>query len=549
MDSKWGNPIVLALAGVGLFLSSPKKVVKEAVKRPSMDDAGERQILEITEYLRWMKDNPDLMQKESGGQRYDAKGLEAALKSMRDTLKKAQEWRDEWAKENPSADPLPPLEYQTWDEYMEEWSEDNVKDKDGNVVALKPTSGGPFNTLFDWSGTMKNSTGHAMTVLKQRFPSGKQYSDQEAYDTIRGIYQEEETINAPRNEGGLDGMRLEDMGLELWNEQKTYAGRNLMKNKGVGMGYDIDAAIRFMDAFFIINTWKGFKMERKAVKDINNWIVQHRKSSFCRYKGNFNWKNADWKKVAESLATGDADGFLPIALGNAEAVYAPKKYDTTWKTDLLIRLRPDVGHLARKGRVIMGGVQVKPISFFAMRDKVFTQRWKHDIVGGKAYHWQRINTHPTQQFDMNYRDTWFVHKGKMEKVEKVDGREVVSYHSPENHFYVQNLVYDGERFLNLDSVMKRIQWNIPDYTTQKEYEEKVNEIRDRISSLPKEERKPAFRALMEELFTIDEKEWTDKVVIQSIKAMEGHIKWKELDITDWRNQQIVEHTPYYRPLS
>mgnify|MGYP003151876393 CR=1 FL=1 len=548
MDSKWGGAIVATLAGLGVWLSTrPKTLVKEAVKRPTMDDVGERQILEITEYLRWMKANPDLMQTQTGQTRYGDAGLDAALESMEDTLKKAQNWRNKWGKNNPNAEPLPPLEYKTWEEYMEEWSDDNYVDSQGNVI-LVPTSAGPFNTLFDWSGTMKNSTGHAMTVLKQRFPSGTEtWKDEKAYEKIREIYQEDETINAPRKEGGLEGMRLQDMGLELWNEQKTYAGRNLMKNKGVGLGYDIDAAIRFMDAFFIINTWKGFKMERTAKKEINDWFRQHRKDPFHRYKGNFEWRNADWKKGDESYATGDATGYLPIELGNAEAVYAPKNYDTTWKTDLLIRLRTDIGDLGRKGRVIMGGIQVKPLSFFAMRDKVFKQQVKHDILGGKAYHWKRMNIHPTQNYDIKYPKNWFAHKGKMEKVEKVEYGNVVGYHTPENHFYVQNLVYQDEGFLNLDSVMERIQWNIPDYTTQREYREKVNEIRDKVSQLPIDERKDEFKRLMREVFEKDEKEWTDKVVAQSKLAHQGKISWDKLNISDWRNQKNVIHTPFYRP--
>ena len=52
MDSKWGGAIVATLAGLGVWLSTrPKTLVKEAVKRPTMDDVGERQILEITSTL------------------------------------------------------------------------------------------------------------------------------------------------------------------------------------------------------------------------------------------------------------------------------------------------------------------------------------------------------------------------------------------------------------------------------------------------------------------------------------------------------------------
>ena len=552
MDSKWGGAILATLAGLGAWLyTRPKTLVKEAVKRPTMDDVGERQILEITEYLRWMKENPDLMQTQTGQTRYDDKGLEAALKSMEDTLKKAQNWRNEWEENNPTQEPLPPLEYKSWDEYMEKWSDDNVKDGEGNVVALTPTSAGPFNTLFDWSGTMKNSTGHAMTVLKQRFPKGTEdWDNEDAYEEIRKIYQEDETINAPRKEGGLEGMRLEDMGLELWNEQKTYAGRNLMKNKGVGLGYDIDAAIRFMDAFFIINTWKGFKMERKAKRDINEWFREHKNDPFHRYKGNFEWRNADWRRVRESLATGDATEHLPFQLGLGEAIYAPKKYDTTWKTDLLIRLRPEIGPLARKGKVIMGGIQVKPLSFFLMGDKVHQQAWKHAILGGRVHHWKRNNFHPTQQVyggaKHTYPKTWYV--SNMESVEKIEYSKKEGFHAPENHFYVQNLVYQNERFLNLDSVMQRIQWNIPDYTTQREYREKVTEIRDKVSELPTDKRKDEFNRLMQEVFEKNEKEWTDEVIAQSKLAHEGKISWDKVNVSDWRNQQRnVLHTPFYRP--
>ena len=95
--------------------------------------------------------------------------------------------------------------------------------------------------------------------------------------------------------------------------------------------------------------------------------------------------------------------------------------------------------------------------------------------------------------------------------------------------------------------MERIQWNIPDYTTQREYREKVNEIRDKVSQLPIDERKDEFKRLMREVFEKDEKEWTDKVVAQSKLAHQGKISWDKLNISDWRNQKNVLHTPFYRP--
>ena len=61
MDSKWGGVIVATLAGLGVWLSTrPKTLVKEAVKRPTMDDVGklalkkeerEKEIRENNQYL------------------------------------------------------------------------------------------------------------------------------------------------------------------------------------------------------------------------------------------------------------------------------------------------------------------------------------------------------------------------------------------------------------------------------------------------------------------------------------------------------------------
>ena len=96
--------------------------------------------------------------------------------------------------------------------------------------------------------------------------------------------------------------------------------------------------------------------------------------------------------------------------------------------------------------------------------------------------------------------------------------------------------------------MQRIQWNIPDYTTQREYREKVTEIRDKVSELPTDKRKDEFNRLMQEVFEKNEKEWTDEVIAQSKLAHEGKISWDKVNVSDWRNQQRnVLHTPFYRP--
>ena len=293
--------VAIAAATFGLMFVSKgqKRILKaEKKKRPPTEDLIERKILEVVEYLEWVAEK--IATDPQYQKRYEQQNVQNALKGMKKVKLEADKFRDQWNKENPD-NKVGPLEYADKDTYIEHFG------KKG-----KMSSGGPFNYIFDTSGQFKNSTAKAMTVLKQHFPHTDSVPDADAIETIKKLYENPEIINKPVKDGGLGGMTLDGMGLELWNEQSSYKSRNLLKNKAKDfkydkpLGFDIDTCREWMGMLYIENTYKGFKQEKKALKDINRFLTDGDYDPFIRFVGNFDdlekwkgvhhkeWDNAGW---------------------------------------------------------------------------------------------------------------------------------------------------------------------------------------------------------------------------------------------------------------
>ena len=118
-------------------------------------------------------------------------------------------------------------------------------------------------------------------------------------------------------------------------------------------------------------------------------------------------------------------------------------------------------------------------------------------------------------------------------------------------FYVQNLVYDDmggtDEWLNWDSVMQRLAWNIPDPIHESEFEEKLDEIWS-ISPHNREDKKAKIDDALRNFFHNDEQEWTEEV-IRKIKEEDAKPlkdkNWSKVGVQDWTHQRIPG-TPQYR---
>jgi len=519
MDSKVGAVIavVAGILGISWLRKDKPELVKEAEakSRPPMDDVVERKILEMSELLSYLE--------QSGGDRYDKKGVQNAKNYIVNVVGMAQAHRQ-------NIDPsLPSLKYGTWDEYK-------TRHQGG-----KETSGGPFNYLFETSGQLKSSTGYAMGIMKDQFPEDKQFTNEEAYEIIREIYKNPEVINADTKEGGLGGMTLDHLAGELWLEQGTYKGRNNLRNRGAGVGYNLDAARKWIDAFFVQKTYEGFKMERKARKELNS-AFNTEDGYFHRYVGNFEKHNRYWNNIGFDVKPEEEE--LNIPLWSAEAEYASKRLDNTWKTDLIVRLRKasPSRYYDAEGSIIMGGIQVKPLSFFKRKGGVDNQNWRHRRVSGIYTNTQK-KEHPTtgSPLPKSWRKPVKIKRNPYKPKYDQQTHKLIRPEGPAfNHFYVQNLIYgtDGE-WLNMDSVLKRLEWNIPDpISTEEDFQNELIQIQGKNEGANK------MRLLKE--FVVKCNEWTDKVV-HDLQNPTGKIdRYYHRTLTDDWKESPNYHTPRYK---
>ncbi len=478
MDSKWGIPIVAALAGVGLYLLNHSPLVKEGesvrFKRPKHDDFLEHQVLQMKEYLEWLKTHDT--------QRYQEDAIAPALTSVIGVLGKINESRVKRGEK--------PLEFSKTEDYTKAWG--RTADKIG--------SGGPFNRIFDRSGQLKGGTVRAMSLARNKLGDTPFSSDEEAIEFFRKAYDNPEVIELEVKHGGMGGFTLDDIALWLWNEQFSYSGRKSLKarakeqkkEKGIILspqGFDIQTCRDWIDYFYVDATYQGFKMESEAIRKMSASYNQGDFSPIYRAVGNWGeypiivgedkigrpiieYKDAKqiWKNVKGQPENWLENSDYPLDFTQLEVVFAPDTLDMTWKVDLLVRPRK-INPFSAEGTTILAGVQIKPLSFFTKPSLVEKQETKHRVVGGEGKDikekygtWRHPRT--VEKYDGAWKEDelgneYYKHKGGQAS----------------NFFDVQTLVYDSDvdsptyrEWLNYDAVMKRIQYGIKDPVLESNWE-------------------------------------------------------------------------------
>ncbi len=116
-----------------------------------------------------------------------------------------------------------------------------------------------------------------------------------------------------------------------------------------------------------------------------------------------------------------------------------------------------------------------------------------------------------------------------------------------NHFYVQNLIYgtDGE-WLNMDSVLKRLEWNIPDpISTEEDFQNELIKIQGTRIGADDEERDANKMRLLKD-FIGKCNRWTDMVVDKLQNPTEEIDRYYHRTLTeDWR-ESPNHRTPRYK---
>lgn len=473
MDSKWGGLIVAALAGLGFLCFINRESRKEVMegestrlKRPKHEDFLEHQVLQMKEYLEWLKTHDT--------QRYKEGAIAPALVGVVSVLGKINESRLKKGEK--------PLRFSNTEDYTRAWGK----------TADKIGSGGPFNRIFDKSGELKGGTVRAMSLARNKLGDRPFPSDEEAIEFFRKAYANPEVIQLAKKHGGMDGFTLDDIALWLWNEQFSYGGRKSLKarakeqkkEKGITLspqGFDIQTCRDWIDYFYVDATYQGFKMESEAIRKMRESYNKGDFAPIYRVVGNWGeypiivgenkigrpiieYKDAKqiWKKVGMRDENWLENSDYPLDFKHLEVVFAPDTLDMTWKVDLLVR-PIESNPFSAQGTTILAGVQVKPLSFFTKPSLVEKQETKHRVVGGEGKDIKEFTPswrHPrtVEKYDGAWkkdelRNKYYQHKG---------GRA-------SNFFDVQTLVYDSDvdssthgEWLNYEAVMKRIQYGIKD---------------------------------------------------------------------------------------
>ena len=256
---------------------------------------------------------------------------------------------------------------------------------------------------------------------------------------------------------------------------------------------------------------------------------------------------ADARKKKQGGFLAYPDNIIFFDTKRLEVVFTPEILDMTWKIDLIVRVKEREGELSANGCAVMGGIQIKPLSFYRSEGglevgKVRSQVVRHQIVQGNAKLWDLRKG--GYYFDV--ADSWlnpikvgsFKVEHKVSDV-KIDGKEhrysVEKMTHGMNYFYVQNLVYDDEgdepKWLNIEAVMERLKHNIPDPVNQSDMRKRLDNIQS-LSTKTETDRQELDNELRK-YFTNEQTDWTNKQI--------------EKPDFDESPRSGTEGRPYYRP--
>ncbi len=479
MDSKWGGIIVTALVGLWLIYPRNRKKVMEAEvesteieaiylpvpdiqdeildKRPQLDDFVEMNVAKMVEHLKWLKKHDE----------YNTRKIkvDSTLGTLQDVL-------DGYNKKRERDDSVnyPPLIFNDYTVYADTYGKcpegylpTGKGWKTGKCYQLTDDgqktywtqeksigSGGPLNTFFQRSGYLKHDTPKAMHLARETLhETGKYYSkdddpdweDMKPLEKLRAQY-----FDPKIQEKLMDGQTLDQYAHWLWLEQFTKNNRKDLRTQGFSMPFDIDTCRRFLEYLYVENTYQGYLIEERAIEDMtySYMSMQHPIYRFVEEDGN---------------DTGDGVKIHPY--DDIVVTFTGESMDIWNKIDLFVR--PNLG----VGDIVLGGVQVKPLSFFSKDYLVNKMITTHKKVGEGKNHRKSILTLP-QEGGVGVPKTGTV--------------------KPKGSFNVQTLVYDENtlEWLNYDAVMQRIRFNIPDpmltdlptwKNTPKHYEDGRNEVK------------------------------------------------------------------------
>ncbi len=444
MDSKWGGILVTALVGFWfLYPRNRKKLMGAEIesielpdtdnqdeihdKRPQLDDFMEMNVARMVEHLKWLKKHPQ----------YNTRNIQvdSTLKSLQNVLKGYNEKRG-----NDKLPNYPPLIFSDYTVYADTYGKcpegylpTGKGWKTGKCYQLTDDgqkaywtkekaigSSGPLNRFFERSGYLKHDTPMAMHLARETLhETGKYYSkdDDPSWEYKNPLEKLRAQYFDPKiQEELMDSQTLDQYAHWLWLEQFTKNNRKVLRGQGFPMPFDIDTCRRFLEYLYVDNTYQGYVIEERAIEDMNN-----------SYLG---LGVPIYRFVEED---GNADGRKIHAYQDIVVTFTGKNMDLNNKVDLLVR--PNLGI----GDIVLGGVQVKPLSYFTQKDSLTKMIEKHRQIGEGTHHRKSILPFQKQG----------VKAGSVK---------------PKSHFNVQTLVYDDNtlEWLNYDAVMQRIQFNIPD---------------------------------------------------------------------------------------
>ena len=448
MDSKWGGILVTALVGFWfLYPRNRKKFMGAEIesielpdphlqdeihdKRPQLDDFMEMNVARMVEHLKWLKKHPQ----------YNTRNIQvdSTLKSLQNVLKGYNEKREKERLPN-----YPPLIFSDYTVYADTYGKCpkgylptgkgwktgecyRVTDDGQKVYWTQEKaigSSGPLNRFFERSGYLKHDTPMAMHLARETLhETGKYYSkdDDPSWEYKNPLEKLRAQYFDPKiQEELMDSQTLDQYAHWLWLEQFTKNNRKVLRGQGFPMPFDIDTCRRFLEYLYVDNTYQGYVIEERAIEDMNN-----------SYLG---LGVPIYRFVKED---GNADGRKIHAYQDIVVTFTGKNMDLNNKVDLLVR--PNLGI----GDIVLGGVQVKPLSYFTQKDSLTKMIEKHKQIGEGKHHRKSILPFQKQG------DVRSVKTGSVK---------------PKGSFNVQTLVYDDNtlEWLNYDAVMQRIQFNIPD---------------------------------------------------------------------------------------
>ena len=400
MDSKWGLPVLVALAGFGLWFmkGEPRKKVMESeliahgTYRDNLLRGSQAQLI----YLNQFPFDDTMM--DEIGQNEMRRNL---IKQLRTAgwLEKSPEGQFQYRYEKkgkPKISPklafIPSRRLNTWESYVGAY---------GNIELKEWCSGGPLNEIHHRE-KMGNKSLMAMEILKQN-----QYRTKgdywKAWKNLAG------TGALPGDTPEMQYFHLEGMASALYFAQFSFGNLHELKVKGKKNGlngnpFDYNACLKWIESLYIHHSWEGYQMEKRAR---------------------------------------DYFGIDKMGVGMlGEAILTSAKSDKQGLDIVLVEHRQAKG---RDGSRLRSAIQVKPLSYFGRFDE--EGNWKMNFWRTRDFTKMRESFKNKSKKAFNY----WVFANDRRKTPKINVQTLV-YDSTS-----PTTIQEGFEWLNLDAVKRRIE--------------------------------------------------------------------------------------------